>query len=606
MTLGAEDVQAAELLHLVVLGLDRGLRLREGLVPARLVLLGRLLRVEAPLLERGDGHELGVATEHDVGASTGHVGRHGDATLAPGLRDDGGLTLVVLRIEHLVRDALLAQQLRQALRLLDARRTDEDWLALAVTLGDVVGDGTELRVLGAVDAVGLVDALRRVVRRDRDDAQLVDLVQLGGLGLGRTRHARQLVVHAEVVLQRHRRERLVLVLDLDAFLGLDRLVHTLVVATSGEHAAGVLVDDEDLAVHRDVVLVALEQFLRLDGVVEVADERRVLRLVEVLDAEQVLDLLNARLEQADGLLLLVDLVVARLRDLAVLALLRARQVLDDRGELDVPLRRRVGRAGDDERRAGLVDEDRVDLVDDGEVVAALHELVRRPGHVVAQVVEAELVVRAVRDVLVVLVSALRRRHRRQDAARLEPERAVHAAHELGLVLGEVVVDGDDVDALAFDRVEVARQCRDERLALTGAHLGDVAHVQRGTTHDLHVEVTLADRALARLAHGGERLGQDLIKALPVRESLAEPVGLLAQFGVGELFEILFDDVHLSGDRLELLERSSFAGAQNTFDNLGHARLRKSLIDHLGRRAVLTAPHARWRPTRGHSSPKSNG
>ena len=100
--------------------------------------------------------------------------------------------------------------------------------------------------------------------------------------------------------------------------------------------------------------------------------------------------------------------------------------------------------------------------------------------------------------------------------------------------------------------------------------------------------------------------RDLIKALPVRESLAEPVGLLPQFGVGELFEILFDDVHLSGDRLELLERSSFAGAQNTFDNFGHARLRKSLIDHLGRRAVLTGPHARWRPTRGHSSPKSNG
>jgi hypothetical protein len=59
---------------------------------------------------------------------------------------------------------------------------------------------------------------------------------------------------------------------------------------------------------------------------------------------------------------------------------------------------RLGLAADDERRAGLVDEDRVDLVDDGVVERALHVLERRELHVVAQVVEAELVVLAVGDV----------------------------------------------------------------------------------------------------------------------------------------------------------------------------------------------------------------
>ena len=56
------------------------------------------------------------------------------------------------------------------------------------------------------------------------------------------------------------------------------------------------------------------------------------------------------------------------------------------------------RARDDERRARLVDEDRVDLVDDRVRVLPLHALVERDHHVVAQVVEAELVVRAVGDV----------------------------------------------------------------------------------------------------------------------------------------------------------------------------------------------------------------
>src|SRR6478672_13939828 len=112
----------------------------------------------------------------------------------------------------------------------------------------------------------------------------------------------------------------------------------------------VLVDDQHLAVHHDVVLVALEQLLGLDGVVEVADERGVGRLVEVLDAEVVLDLLDAALEHPDGALLLVDLVVAP----AALEL-TALEAGDHPGELAVPLRRLVGWAGDDQRGTGLVD-----------------------------------------------------------------------------------------------------------------------------------------------------------------------------------------------------------------------------------------------------------
>ena len=73
-----------------------------------------------------------------------------------------------------------------------------------------------------------------------------------------------------------------------------------------------------------------------------------------------------------------------------------------RGELVVELGRVGDPARDDERGAGLVDEDRVDLVDDAVVVAALDLFGPAHGHVVAEVVEAELVVRAVGDVAGVL------------------------------------------------------------------------------------------------------------------------------------------------------------------------------------------------------------
>ena len=58
--------------------------------------------------------------------------------------------------------------------------------------------------------------------------------------------------------------------------------------------------------------------------------------------------------------------------------------------------------------------------------------------------------------------------------------------------GQVVVDRDEVDALAGEAVEVDRQRRDEGLALAGLHLGDPAEVQGGAAHQLHVVVALAD------------------------------------------------------------------------------------------------------------------
>ncbi len=77
-------------------------------------------------------------------------------------------------------------------------------------------------------------------------SQLVDLLELGGFGFGRTGHAGQLLVHAEVVLEGDGGERLVLALDLDAFLGLDRLVQAVAPAPARHQAAGEFVDDDDL------------------------------------------------------------------------------------------------------------------------------------------------------------------------------------------------------------------------------------------------------------------------------------------------------------------------------------------------------------------------
>ncbi len=218
---------------------------------------------------------------------------------------------------------------------------------------------------------------------------------------------------------------------------------------------------------------------------------------------------------------------------------------------------------DDQRRAGLIDEDGVHLVDDREVVATLDEFLRAPGHVVTEVVEPELVVGAVGDIAGVLGPADRRRHLRMDHPDGEAEETMDPAHVLGVALGEVVVDGDDVHTLTGQRVEVGRQGRDQRLALTGLHLGDVAKMKGRAPHDLHIEMPLAQRAPRCLAHGGKGLGQQVVEGLPpVREPLAELVGHASQFTVGQAGEVILDQVHLLGDRLELAQDPALAGTQD--------------------------------------------
>ncbi len=552
VALGAQHVEPADAADLLTLGLDLGLDLLDDPGPFGLVLLAVLHRVEATAAQFGVGDVVDVAAEHDVGSAAGHVGGDRDRALAPGLGDDRGFTRVVLGVQHVVRDALLGEQLRQVLGALHAGGADQDRLPRLEPLLDVLGDRLELRRFGLVHQVGLVEAGHRLVRRDRHHTELVSGVELGRLGLGGTGHARQLVVEAEVVLQGDRGERLVLGLDLDAFLGLDRLVHALVVAAPGQDAAGELVDDQHLAVADDVILVTLVELLGLQCIVEVADQRGVGRLVEVVDTELVLDDRDAFFGHADGALALVHFVVL--------------VALEHRGEpreLLVPARGLVGRAGDDQRRPGLVDQDGVDLIDDREVVPALHAIGEAPGHVVAQVVEAELVVRAVGDVRGVCLAPLFRRHVGQDRADLKPEEAVHATHPLGVAAGQVVVDRDDVHALASDRVEVGGQHAGQGLSLTGLHFGDIAEVQRGAAHQLHVEVPLAEGALGTFAGSREGLRQQFVQGFTVGVAAFELVGLAPQLGVGERDDVLFKLVDVRCDGAQTLEHFALAGAEQS-------------------------------------------
>ena len=160
-----------------------------------------------------------------------------------------------------------------------------------------------------------------------------------------------------------------------------------------------------------------------------------------------LTLLLVQLDVAFGLDDLFGAVAAVLGDDLGLQLVGLLDEIDHY-EVDglVEVRAILQRTGDDERRARLVDEDAIHLVDDGEIVPALDHIVLAHLHVVAEVVEAQLVVGAVGDVAGIRVAALLIVEAVHDDADRQAEEFVDLAHPLAVAFGEVVVDRHHVHA----------------------------------------------------------------------------------------------------------------------------------------------------------------
>jgi hypothetical protein len=178
VSLGADDVQAAGSQHLVVPLLPFG----AVLLPVFISGIGRHLRQL----------RLEVATEHDVGAATRHVGGDGDAARPSGLGDDVRLALMLLGVQHLVRDTVLVSSPDRYSEVSIEVVPTSTGCCAALTVLDVLDDGLELVLLREIDQIGLVLAHHRPVRRNHHHLESVDLLELVSLGVRRTGHAGEL------------------------------------------------------------------------------------------------------------------------------------------------------------------------------------------------------------------------------------------------------------------------------------------------------------------------------------------------------------------------------------------------------------------------------
>ena len=438
--------------------------------------------------------------------------------------------------------ALLAKHLGELLGFLDGRRADQHRLAALLAVLDQAQNGAVFLGGGAINLVIIVEADHWHVGRDFKHLEIVDVDELVRLRQGRARHAGKLLVHAEVILEGNGSERLVLRLNRLVLLRFQSLMQPFRIASARHHATGEFVNDDDLAVTHDVVLVAMKQLVRAQRLIHMVDSRDIFHVVEMVAFEQIgtaqhlLHLLHPHFAQRDGALLLVNLVVGlvQLGDIRIYGVVEIGPIIE--------------RSRDDQGRARLVDQDEVDLVDDGEDVPALDHVLQPVFHVVAQVVEAQLIVGTVSDVRVVGLLALLIIKAVNDHAHLQTQEIVDLAHPLGVAFCQVVVDRHHVHSASGERVEVHRQRRHQRLAFAGLHLGDAPLVQDHPADKLHVEMTLSQRALGCFAAGRKRGHQKIVQGRPCGNLLLERLRPSAQFLVRERFELALQGVDLCNPR----------------------------------------------------------
>ena len=166
----------------------------------------------------------GFRSQLDIRTSTCHVGGDGHGTRLTCFRHNIRFTGVLLGVQNLVIDFFQGQHAAEYLGDFYRGSTYQHRSALSHEFIDFIRYGVELLAYRFVYLVFAVLADDPFIGRDDHHVQFVNLPKFSRFRFGSTRHACQLVVHAEIILKGDCGVSLRSILHLHIFFGFNRLV----------------------------------------------------------------------------------------------------------------------------------------------------------------------------------------------------------------------------------------------------------------------------------------------------------------------------------------------------------------------------------------------
>ena len=394
-----------------------------------------------------------------------------------------------------------------------------------MALLDTLDNSTVFCKLGLIDRIIFVNTRKRFIRGNFDNIKLVYLLKFCRFCRSSTRHTRKFIVKAEEVLEGNGSKRFGLMLYLNTLFGFNSLMQTLIIASAKHKTACKFINYDDLAVLNDIVNIALHDTVGADCLIYMMSDLYILGIVKIFDIKILFcfaDSLgskrcSARLFINNVIAVILCYIVARLivHLFYLEHLKRCRKAVGT----GIKLGGLIALTRDNKRSTGFVNKDRVNLVNNRKIMLALNSLLLINYHVITQVIKAKLVIgaigyiRIIRRFFLVMIQAV------DNETHRKTHKAVNLAHPLGVTLGKIIVDRNDMNALTRKRIKVCRKCCNESFTFTCFHFTYTSLMQNDTAQYLNGEMAHSEHSVTRLTASGKCLGKNIIKRLPFCQAL---------------------------------------------------------------------------------------
>mmetsp|Transcript_25747 Transcript_25747/g.60105 ORF Transcript_25747/g.60105 Transcript_25747/m.60105 type:complete len:345 (-) Transcript_25747:386-1420(-) len=322
-------------------------------------------------------------------------------------------------------------------------------------------------------------------------------------------------------------------------------METVAPAASIHYSTSELIYNHDLAPFHNVALVTEVQLLGVQGI---GDERKpwVGRIKQVIFAQQTHCSFNSILNEGALFRLLLHSVMHTLPQ--CLGNLKGNLIL---------LSRLVRFSGDDKRRPSFIDEDGIHLIHNRElkgISLSQHKISRCWCHLIPQVVEAQLTVCHICAFTAVSLLLLLVGHATLHNANGNTQKPEGLPNPLSITPSEVVIHGHNVNAFAFQAIEVRWQDCYEGLPLASPHFSDVALMQSNASHKLHIKMAQPENPPAGLAYCRESLWQKIIQRLSLGTTFSQVLRHRLELLIALGLHLLLQCRDGINTRLQLLSR----------------------------------------------------
>ena len=271
-------------------------------------------------------------------------------------------------------DTALLKHTAEFLGSLDRDRTYQHRLSRCVRFLNLVADCEKFLFLGLVYRIMQVLTDNRLIGRNLHNVHSIDCPELFFLSQCRTGHTGFFIIFIEEILERDICKSLAFPFYFYVLFCLNCLMKSIRVTTTWHNTSGKLINDKYLVIFYHIILIAEHQVIGAKCQLHIVLNLQILRICQVLDLEELLYLLDTISCQMNDLIFLIDDEVSGLLDLLThdgihlgkfLACLTTGQRMCHIIAQLIKLSGFSALTRDDQRSSRLIDQNRVNLVDDG-------------------------------------------------------------------------------------------------------------------------------------------------------------------------------------------------------------------------------------------------